>query len=325
MNGYDAYVVKTRNKINERISNSAYKAYLKPFANHMNTLADNTKLNYIVFVDEFLSDTKKKPEELTMEDYDNFMVKKSEYVSGHQVLAYHALSHFAEYMYASDKANKNLMQYVRRPKFKESRETISKREKGYLTEDEIKKFLNNVRNGCGNDLAKAKQKDWVERDMCLMLVALTTGLRCAGLFKLDVDDIDFENNTITVVDKGDKIQEYNIAENILPYIIDWLAKREKFASADEKALFVSNRGTRMTSGSIYACVKKYSANIEGKSISPHKLRASYGTALYEKTHDIYFVSKAMGHAGVEVTKRYIRGKDNQIRKDAAVFMNSVVG
>lgn len=323
MNGYDTYENRVREKIDVRIKNSNYGSYLRSFSNHMNALAENTVLNYVNLVNEFLSFTGKSPENLTMEDYDNFMVSKRDTVSGTQVLTYHALSHFAGFMYASGKADKNLMEYVRRPKFRESRETVSKRERGYLTEEEIKVFLNNVRNGCGNELAKAKQKDWVERDMCLVLIALTTGLRRAALYKLDVDDIDFENNTITVVDKGDKIQEYDIAENVVPYIKAWLNKRNA-NSPSERALFLSNRGTRMTAGSIYACVKKYGADIEGKSISPHKLRASYGTALYEKTHDIYFVSKAMGHAGVEVTKRYIRGKDNQIRKDAANMINGVV-
>ena len=324
MNGYDTYEEKAKGNIRRKISHSSYPSYLIALSNHLSSLSDNSIYHYIDIVNDFLTTTGKQPETLSLEDYDSFMVKKSKFVASHQVLAYHALSHFSEYMFASGKADKDWMQFVKRPKFKESRQTKERRENGYLDEEQIKEFLNNVRNGVGTDEQKARQKEWRERDVCLMLIALTTGLRRAALYKLDVDDIDLEHGTITVVDKGDKIQEYNIPSSITGDISKWLAKRVTLVKAGENALFISNRGTRMTPEAIYACVRKYSANIEGKHISPHKLRASYATALYNKTHDVYFVSQAMGHSGVEVTKLYIRGKQNQIRKDAAELINGVI-
>lgn len=324
MNGYDTYEEKVKGNIRRKISHSSYPSYLIALSNHLSSLSDNSIYHYIDIVNDFLATTGKQPETLSLEDYDSFMVKKSKFVASHQVLAYHALSHFSEYMFASGKADKNWMQFVKRPKSKESRQTRERRENGYLDEKQIKEFLNNVRNGVGTDEQKARQKEWRERDVCLMLIALTTGLRRAALYKLDVDDIDLEHGTITVVDKGDKIQEYNIPSSITDDISKWLTKRVALVKAGENALFISNRGTRMTPEAIYACVRKYSANIEGKHISPHKLRASYATALYNKTHDVYFVSQAMGHSGVEVTKLYIRGKQNQIRKDAAELINGVI-
>ena len=324
MNGYDTYEEKVKGNIRRKISHSNYPSYLIALSNHLSSLSDNSIYHYVDIVNDFLTTTGKQPETLSLEDYDSFMVKKSKFVASHQVLAYHALSHFSEYMFASGKADKDWMQFVKRPKSKESRQTKERRENGYLDEEQIKEFLNNVRNGVGTDEQKARQKEWRERDVCLMLIALTTGLRRAALYKLDVDDIDLEHGTITVVDKGDKIQEYNIPSSVMDDISKWLTKRVTLVKAGEDALFISNRGTRMTPEAIYACVRKYSANIEGKHISPHKLRASYATALYNKTHDVYFVSQAMGHSGVEVTKLYIRGKQNQIRKDAAELINGVI-
>ena len=193
-----------------------------------------------------------------------------------------------------------------------------------MKENEIKRLLYNVEHSdfYPNHPLKAV---FIKRDICLFYVALTTGLRSAALCKLDIDDINLEDGLITVVDKGDKIQTYNIAKSAINPIKNYISVRNTIMKDDTDAFFISNVGHRIKYDSIYALMKKYGKTIGREDLSPHKLRASYGTALYEKTKDIYFVSQAMGHSGTEVTKIYIRGKQKQIRKDAARLIDDIVG
>ena len=70
-------------------------------------------------------------------------------------------------------------------------------------------------------------------------------------------------------------------------------------------------------------VQKYTGRALGKPLSPHKLRAGYCSILYNKTHDAEFVRRAVGHANVATTQRYIVTKGNE-RKKAAEIMASIL-
>ena len=73
----------------------------------------------------------------------------------------------------------------------------------------------------------------------------------------------------------------------------------------------------------YLKVIKYQ-NVTGKNITPHKLRATYGTMLYNKTHDIEFVREQMNHSSVVTTQRYIRGNGTSNRQKAADIIGAVI-
>ena len=87
---------------------------------------------------------------------------------------------------------------------------------------------------------------------------------------------------------------------------------------EEKALFLSLRGKRMAVRSIEVMVKKYCTMINtNKKITPHKLRSTYGTALYKETGDIYLVADVLGHKDVNTTKKHYAEMTNDNRKRAA--------
>ena len=79
----------------------------------------------------------------------------------------------------------------------------------------------------------------------------------------------------------------------------------------------------MDQSTIYRIVNKYAKDIEGKHITPHKLRATYGTHLYDKTKDVYLVQSCMGHSNPKTTEMYIRGQNNNNRKTAADIMSKI--
>ena len=79
----------------------------------------------------------------------------------------------------------------------------------------------------------------------------------------------------------------------------------------------------MTENSISDVTKKYAFTIKGKNISPHKLRATYGTMLYNKTKDLYFVQKCMKHSSPKTTEIYIRGEGKE-NAEASEIMSKLL-
>ncbi len=106
---------------------------------------------------------------------------------------------------------------------------------------------------------------------------------------------------------------------------DWLADREiKMAGKENSAIFISNQTTRICPATIDAIVKKYSKEALGFEISPHKLRAAFCTELYNRTRDIEFVRRAVGHSHVDTTRRYIVD-DDSAKDKAAELMKKIYG
>ena len=86
----------------------------------------------------------------------------------------------------------------------------------------------------------------------------------------------------------------------------------------DNALFLSLRNTRISVRAVEILVKKY-AEISAplKKITPHKLRSTYGTKLYQETHDIYVVADVLGHKDVNTTKKHYAAISDDIRRNAA--------
>ncbi len=86
----------------------------------------------------------------------------------------------------------------------------------------------------------------------------------------------------------------------------------------EDALFLSMQNRRLTVRSVENLVKKYASRVTTvKKITPHKLRSTYGTTLYQETGDIYLVADVLGHKDVNTTrKHYAAMKDENKRKAA---------
>jgi site-specific recombinase XerD len=325
MRGIEEYELKYKNKIEEAIKNNPDKPYLRGFYNFMGSrLSVSTKNNYVYYAISFIDFCKKDVRDLELDDYTNFLSQIEDKTSSYQIGVYSGLKKFAKYLVASKKANDNPMDHIERPKFVERDTTIAKREIGYLDKREIKKYLSTTKNGAGSSRAKARQENWRERDLLIVLLFLNTGMRCSALYKLDVDSIDFENNILTSNEKGDKVRTYDLNENLMINVKNWLEKRKEIlGDTEETALFISNQKTRMNQTTIARVVKKYSTEIPNKNISPHKLRATYGTQLLKETNNIYFVQECMGHSNPKTTELYIRGEKNINSKKASDIMSKI--
>lgn len=327
MKGTEAYELKYKNTIDKLIQNNPDKPYLRGFYNFMGSrLSISTKCDYIYYIVSFINFSNKDIKDLDLDDYTNFLSQIEDRTASYQISVYSGLKKFAKYLLASKKAVDNPMDHIERPKFVEKDTTIAKREVGYLDKKEIKKYLSAVTNGTGTERARTRQEKWRERDLSIILLLLSTGMRCSALYKLDVDSIDFEKQVLTSNEKGDKVRTYDLSDDLIDNINEWLEKRKEIlGDIKESALFISNQKNRMDQKSISRVVKKYSSEITNKNITPHKLRATYGTQLLKETNNIYFVQECMGHSNPKTTELYIRGEKNGNSKKASDIMSKIIG
>lgn len=86
----------------------------------------------------------------------------------------------------------------------------------------------------------------------------------------------------------------------------------------EHALFYSSQRKRINVKTVENLVKKYASQVTTtKKITPHKLRSTYGTTLYQETGDIYLVADVLGHKDVNTTKKHYAAIDDARRRKAA--------
>jgi len=254
---------------------------------------------------------------INVNDYTKYFSYIKRESNSYRIMVYAALKKFSAYLRANNYCD-DFMQYIKRPKFQESVATKEKREKGYMTPDEVTVFINNIKNS-------NKKEYWKSRDLAMASVLLNTGIRCSALQKLDIHDVNINGGYINVAEKGGNQKQVTISETTITILKDWLGYRNGMKiKEDESALFISDRRSRMTKRTIYNIIKSYGLDIEGKNITPHKTRATYGTQLYNATHDLYFVQECMGHSNPKTTEIYIRGQKKEILNQASSIMDGII-
>lgn len=311
------------NKINTIIDNNSDKSYLRGFFYYLDSMSILSVKAYIEYVVSFMNNTHKTPTELTIDDYTAYMFSLRTKTSSYRIAVYSALKKFSSYLASNGTNSKNPMLYVKRPKAIETQETKAKREKGFLTTKEIQTYLSNVENSIRHGNKKnLVNPAWIARDYFMVLLFLNTGMRCSALAQINVEDIDVDKKQVVVYEKEDKIITYFLNDKLITTMNDWMNYRSVM-NLNTNAMFVSNQGKRMSEANIYRLINKYGDNIEGKKLSPHKLRATYGTQLYDATKDIVFVQKAMNHSNSHTTELYIRGKGDESKRQAADIMSKL--
>ena len=149
---------------------------------------------------------------------------------------------------------------------------------------------------------------------------LGTGIRVSECVGLDIEDDDFKNNGIKVTRKGGNEMVVYFGSEVEKALKNYLEVRENIVplSGHEQALFYSSQKKRIGVQAIENLVKKYSREITTtKKITPHKLRSTYGTALYQETGDISLVADVLGHRDVNTTKKHYAALDDARRRQAA--------
>jgi integrase/recombinase XerC len=145
----------------------------------------------------------------------------------------------------------------------------------------------------------------VDRDRAILELLYSSGLRLAELTDLNVGDVDMREATVHVTGKGNKDRIVPVGGQALRALRQWAITRGDLADADEKAMFVSNRGSRISARSVQARVKHW-AKQQGidANVYPHLFRHSFATHVLESSHDLRGVQELLGHANISTTQVY---------------------
>jgi len=144
------------------------------------------------------------------------------------------------------------------------------------------------------------------RDVAMFELFYSSGLRLGELAVLNLNDIDLADNSLMVRSgKGGKSRLLPIGSKAVTAISNWLALRLKNVVAEESALFISTRGTRLGKRSIELrlelwCKKKGIP----ESVHPHMLRHSFASHLLESSQDLRAVQELLGHSNISTTQIY---------------------
>lgn len=191
-----------------------------------------------------------------------------------------------------------------------------------LDTDEVALLLDYIEH-CGDQLTGQKRvyyEKTKERDLAIVTLLLGTGIRVSECVGLDIEDVDFKNNGIKVTRKGGNEMVVYFGPEVEKALKLYIEVRENIIPLEghEHALFYSAQRRRIGVQAVENLVKKYASQITTtKKITPHKLRSTYGTTLYQETGDIYLVADVLGHKDVNTTKKHYAAIDDARRRQAA--------
>ena len=222
-----------------------------------------------------------------------------------------------EHTYISD----NPMTLVKLPHIKKDKNIVR------MSSQEIQDVLDTIEHG--NEQMSDRQRRYCERtklrDLAILTLMLGTGIRVSECAGLDLTDVDFVVNSLTIVRKGGSQDIIYFGDEVHDVLKDYIEAERAHVnpqSGHENALFYSLQNKRISVDAIENLVKKYAKMaVPNKKITPHKLRSTYGTALYRETGDIRLVADVLGHENVNTTISYYAAIEDEHKRRAANAVN----
>lgn len=183
------------------------------------------------------------------------------------------LSSFYRYLYVQGAVAADPMIGVERPR-------IKNQELKYLKHSQVIRLINTIEN---------------ERDRLIVRLIYATGVRVSELCSISIEDIDFEDHTIRVRGKGDKIRTVFIDDETLDEVGRFIGN--KIAGP----LFPGQQGKHLSPRTVQHIFRQYAP----LGITPHKIRHSYASELYRRSKNLRVVQENLGHSSIKTTEIYL--------------------
>lgn len=143
------------------------------------------------------------------------------------------------------------------------------------------------------------------RDLAMMELFYSSGLRLSELVGIDESDINLTEATVKVLGKGKKERLVPIGKAAVSAISSWMVLRHDLVTTGEKALFVSQRGKRIHVRTVQMRLKQWQQKqAVTQHLHPHRLRHSFASHLLESSGDLRAVQELLGHADIATTQIY---------------------
>jgi integrase/recombinase XerC/integrase/recombinase XerD len=189
----------------------------------------------------------------------------------HRIIS--TLSSFYRYLYTQGAVTTNPLTGIDRPRIKQQ-------EVKYLKHNQVLRLLDSIED---------------PRDKLIVRTIYATGVRVSELCNMNIEDIDFDEHTIRIRGKGDKIRTVFIDDDTRADILKFIGNRIV------GPVFVGQQGKNISSRAIQHIFKNYAPS----GITPHKIRHSYASELYKRSKNLRVVQENLGHTSIKTTEIYL--------------------
>jgi len=254
----------------------SYEQVVRHFAYYVWLRRNSDPQKLIVYWEDFSKarlDTSVEVRLVFITDYFSFINSMKPYKAKttHRIIS--TLNSFYRFLYSQGVITSNPMTGIERPKIKDQ-------ELRYLKHSQVLKLIASIED---------------DRDRLIVRTIYATGVRVSELCGINIEDIDFEDETIKVRGKGGKIRIVFIDHETLEEMSRFIGNRIV------GPLFVGQMGHHISPRSIQHIFKKYAP----QGITPHKIRHSYASELYRRSKNLRVVQENLGHTSIKTTEIYL--------------------
>lgn len=210
------------------------------------------------------------------------------------------LKTYFKFLNRNEYLDKNPMLKVIAPK-------VGKRLPVYIKESEIKKLFSDV---------EFEEGYAGTRNRMILDLLYSTGMRRNELTNLEIRDLNFHENQIKVIGKGNKERRIPISFDLKARLQDYLSERQnEFPDTEVSSLFLTNKGKPIYSGYVYNTVKRYLSKVSTvEQRSPHVLRHSFATHMSENGADLNAIKELLGHSNLAATQVYTHNSIERLKE-----------
>lgn len=239
-------------------------------------------------------------EDVSVEIVDEYVtwMKEQPYASSSVARKVAAVKSFFNYLEKQKVIDANPTTEVDSPK-------VKKRLPKTLTFEDVEKLL---------EAPRQKNSPKNLRDISLLNMLYSTGMRVTEVVSLKMEDVDLEADILRCPGKDDEIRELPFDETTKTALINYLEEGRPYLVKDknEDALFLNHRGQQLTRQGLWLIIKAYAKQAElSTSVTPHTLRHSFAAHKLESGSDLQEVQKLLGHANISTTQIYTQLTDEE--------------
>ncbi len=231
-------------------------------------------------------------------------MKDQPYASSSVARKVAAVKSFFNYLYANQIVDENPTTVIDSPK-------VKKRLPKTLSFEEVERLL---------EAPSQKKSPKNLRDMALLNLLYSTGMRVTEVVSLRLEDMDLQNNVLFCPGKDAQVRELPFDQNTKEILENYIEEGRPFLvkEKDETAMFLNHRGQQLTRQGLWLIIKAYAKEAElSIGVTPHTLRHSFAAHKLNRGSDLQEVQKLLGHANISTTQIYTQLEETETNAETA--------
>ncbi|MDR0831318.1 MAG: tyrosine-type recombinase/integrase [Bacillales bacterium] len=273
--------------------------YLDLFIKYLSSekgYSTNTVSSYLLDLKQFKNEINKDLLLVTSEDVDYFLYSLKDVSQRTQARKISSLKSFYSFLFKLKYLPTNPLFSFTNPKYK-------KKLPDYLFKKQLLELLT-YKEGT-NDFLQIRNK-------LIILLFIDSGLRVSELSNLKIKNIDIQENTLTILGKGDKLRYTFFTDNTKNQLLQYLEIRKTIVNKNDFVI-INYKGQKISARGIQKMLKNVGSNLE-IAIHPHMLRHTFATILLDEGGDLGLVQAILGHTSLSTTQIYTHISNVDLQK-----------